>query len=141
MGLQSLPASLIQVEHPHERFTLRGADQPSSLQYRCHLLRPVDKCSKLLACQPQPEIPKCEHSPHVPTVTRLGEGQHLPRFRCRCPEQRLRIRVATHNAVKSDHVSVEQSACNYREVAKDKLSGTRSVFWSDLALCDLQISR
>jgi hypothetical protein len=35
-SLQSRPASLIQVEYPHERFTLRGADQPSSLQYRCH---------------------------------------------------------------------------------------------------------
>jgi hypothetical protein len=35
---------------PHERSTLRGADQPGSLQYRCHLLwRVINKRPKLLA--------------------------------------------------------------------------------------------
>jgi hypothetical protein len=64
---------------PHERSTLRGADQPGSLQYRCHLLwRVMNKRPKLLARQPQLEVPKRKHGPHVPTVRRIGERQYLP---------------------------------------------------------------
>jgi hypothetical protein len=55
--------------------------------------------------------------------------------------KRSDIRVATHNAVKSDHVSVGQRTCNHREVAKDKLGGARSVFRCDLAPGDLALAK
>ena len=53
-SLKPLIASVIYAERPHERFTLRGARQPGSLQYRSHPFRRVNKRPKFFACQSQP---------------------------------------------------------------------------------------
>src|SRR5258707_7608753 len=119
-----MPLSMVEVEHPHERFTSRSSGQPGSLQYGRHALWRVNKRSKLLACRSQPEVPQRKHAPHVPTVTRIGERQHLPGSGRCCHEQCVCIKVAADDAVQRHHVSVGQGNCDRSEVAEDELGGT-----------------
>jgi len=51
----------------------------------------------------QPEVFQDNQAPHIPSVSGIGEREHLARPPCRLPEQRLRVRVAADDAVESHH--------------------------------------